>query len=138
MRFLARSLLILSFVFAAACGSTENEKDKGVSQDDQFVCKYPTNISFCDPPPNKASTTKWYCWGCNCAGPTSVAACNGQTGDCRFFADGCYPTTYSLCDKNATDKILGLCGYCFFQEAGPAQCDKLIDLGGAGAKDGGK
>jgi hypothetical protein len=99
-----------------------------------YRCIQPPTIADCEPPgspANKASQDKYYCWGCNCAGPNPVAACNPMTNDCRYFADGCIPKSYSLCDRNASDLVLALCGHCFFQEAGyPADCDKLKRDGG--------
>lgn len=125
------------------CGGNPNT-DGGAQPKDGTIgdlpaCRRPPGISDCDAPPNKASTKYYYCWGCNCSGPTPVAACNGVNGDCRYFADGCYPKSYTLCDQNAPDNILGLCGYCFLREAGPGHCDRLVeadaapkDLGGPG------
>ncbi len=109
---------------------TDAHREKTVYLD-QYSCRQPPTIADCDAPPNKASTSRYYCWGCNCAGPNPVAGCNPMTNDCRYFADGCIPRSYSLCDPQASDLVLALCGHCFFQEAGyPADCDQL--KGGSG------
>ena len=64
-------------------------------------------------------------------GGAPTKACNGFNGDCREFYDTCIPKTYTRCDQNAPDAILGLCGDCFFREAGviPPHCNKLVDAG---------
>jgi len=48
-----------------------------------------------------------------------------------MFYDSCIPKNYTRCDQHAPDNILGLCGDCFFREAGviPPHCDKLSDAG---------
>jgi hypothetical protein len=126
--------LVLAVVLVG-CSDQTSGQDKGFrdkNTTDGAVCRRPPTIdkAYCDAPPNGFSPTKYYCWGCTCAGGTSVAACNGQTGDCRYFADGCYPMTYTLCDKYASQFILGLCNDCFFHEAGVVHCNHLPDAGG--------
>ncbi len=134
--------LLLTMALLGGCKGEDPNKDarvgEGTSQADNYVCKLVNSISDCDLPPNAFSKDKVYCWGCNCAGPNPVAACNGTNGDCRFFASGCYPKTYTLCDTSAPDNILGLCGYCFFAEAGiPSSCNHLVDAGANLPKDSG-
>lgn len=102
--------------------------DPTVKYRDAYVCILPATIASCVLP--DAGQGKMYCGGCNCAGPNPVAACNASTGDCRFFATGCYPKSHTLCDTSAPDNILALCGKCFFAEAGiPASCNRLNDAG---------
>jgi hypothetical protein len=95
------------------------------------ACGPPPDITHCQSPPNSHSQTLWYCdcGGCGGVWP-SIAACNGTTGDCRYFADSCIPRTYTSCSESAPDDILSLCGACFFNEGGiPSGCDKLSDAG---------
>jgi hypothetical protein len=130
-----RSSWAAALVLVAVLGGCSDQTtgaDKGFKDQhttDGYVCRRPPTIAECDAPPNGFSPDKYYCWGCTCSGGTPVAACNGQIGDCRYFADGCYPLTYTLCDKNASQFILGLCGDCFFHEAGVAHCNHLPDGG---------
>jgi murein DD-endopeptidase MepM/ murein hydrolase activator NlpD len=97
---------------------------------DSPTCSPPPDITHCQRPPNSHSQTLWYCDCGSCGGGTPTAACNGTNGDCRIFADSCIPQTYTQCGPNAPDKILGLCGACFFNDGGiPPHCDKLPDAG---------
>jgi hypothetical protein len=103
---------------------------------DKYVCKQPPNIAEgCVMPPSGYSQDRIHCLGCNCAGPSSAAACNTTNGDCRYFNDGCIPKSYSRCDGSVNDQfLLGLCGYCFFREAGgiPKECNHILFDAGAG------
>lgn len=120
---------------------------------DTLVCRRPPSIFNCFAPPNARSSTLWYCSGCGsfCGeGTASIAACSliHGTGDCRYFADGCYPTEYWPCDGTGSDSLQFLCGHCFFGDDGGllkgdaaavklATCNKLPD-GGTTPADGGK
>ena len=136
-------LFVLLLIIAACSDDSVIKKDLMPSPvdyqwSDGLNCKRPTNMSFCDAPPNNFSKDKYYCWGCNCSGVNSVAACNAL-GDCRYFADGCYPQTHVACDKNAPLNISGLCDHCFFYDGGvqPADCDKQGDAGSSSPVDAG-
>jgi len=112
-------------------GVVDKGKDEGGP-----ICLRPP-LSQCFPPPyGSICPDLWYCPGCTCTGATKVAACQPITGDCRWFCTGCYPENYVLCDENAPASVLGMCGYCFGDDAGPGKCDKLSD-GGAGSPDAG-
>ena len=118
----------------AGCSDDGAEKDQGSDAPpaDSYKCHQPPDITLCHRPPNVVSATLWYCEGCGyCSAGSATAACNGFNGDCRRFYDGCVPESYTRCDASAPDTILGLCGDCFFREAGviPPHCDKLSDAG---------
>jgi hypothetical protein len=132
-------------VLAVSCNG-DNGSDAGNGKwDGQKVDMYdcypdrPPTIDDCEAPPNIYSETRYYCRcrGAICGGGSPTGACNGQTNDCRYFYDSCIPQSYTACTSAAPDYILGLCGYCFFAEAGmPDDCDKLADAGN-GVKDSG-
>lgn len=129
------TVLSISLVLGGCDDGESNGNGNGGNKDgnvaDGPVCNQPPDIAQCSAPPNMFSETRYYC-KCTgaCGGGTFTAACNPTIGDCRFFYDDCIPRSYSRCDDNATDFVLGLCGYCFFIEAGirtePLEdCDKL-------------
>jgi hypothetical protein len=131
--------VVLAATLTLTLGSCSDDKDgdKDVGVDapagvEASKCLQPPDITMCHRPPNIYSKILWFCDGCGyCGGGPATKACNGMNGDCREFYDSCIPETYSRCDKNATDAILGLCGDCFFREAGtiPSHCNKLVDAG---------
>jgi len=132
------SVLFVTTLWIAlgSCSDDDKNGSKDVGRDgpvmDAPKCLQPPDITYCHKPPNHYSQTLWFCDGCGyCGGGPPTKACNGFNGDCREFYDSCIPETYSRCDKNATDAILGLCGDCFFREAGgiPPHCNKLVDAG---------
>jgi hypothetical protein len=133
-------VVMLAGLGSLSCPGEDPVKDTGGTVGeggnlDKYVCKQPPNIAEgCVLPPSGYSQDKVHCLGCNCAGPSPVAACNGTNGDCRYFNDGCIPKSYSRCDGSATQFILGLCGYCFFREAGgvPAECNHILFDAGVG------
>jgi hypothetical protein len=127
-----RLLSTLLALLVVACTGDDPTKDKGTPPPDdsgyrdKIVCRQPDDIPDCILPDKPDKRIR--CLGCNCAGPTPAAACNGQNNDCRYFEDGCFPKKYTRCDQSAPYYILGLCGYCFFREAGgvPADCNKIL------------
>jgi hypothetical protein len=140
-RWLIGVVVLALSVALLGCSDDSGKPDAaGDMQLDLPTCKHPT-LSVCEPPPNMFSTTLWSC-PCVpqniCNGGNPIAACNDSTNDCRYFVDSCYPLGYSPCDQNATDRVLGLCGACFFAEAGvrtaydplPKVCDQMqLDSG---------
>lgn len=124
--------LACALALAAGCNGDGDKPDGSVADGaaDQFIGTRPPDITQCHKPPNMYSKTLYYCQctGWLNGGPPT-AACNGMTGDCRFFYDGCFPDTYTKCDQSAPDNILGLCGDCFFRDSGtiPPHCDRLSD-----------
>lgn len=143
-RWLMGVLVLALAVALVGCSDDGEKKDATPTWDWQLdvgTCKRPT-LDICEPPPNMYSTTLWSC-PCVpqniCNGGNPIAACNDTTNDCRYFVDSCYPIGYSPCDQNATDRVLGLCGACFFAEAGvrgpydtlPKVCDQMQRDGGA-------
>ena len=133
--------LRLWLVALTICGGILACNDDGVGSDatssdwrsDRPYCPQPPDITYCHKPPNFYSQTLWYCASCGlCSGGPQTAACDGFNGDCRYFYDTCIPKSYTRCDKDAPDNILGYCGDCFLREAGgiPKHCDKLsVDAG---------
>jgi hypothetical protein len=135
-----RTLLVAVATVALFSCSDDADTDAGTVEDgstaDAPLCSQPPTIYDCEPPPNQFSDTRWYCrcYG-YCFGPTPAHACDEFTNDCRTFYDGCIPETYTRCDQSASDRILGLCGMCFFTEAGvledsPPECHHIyLDAG---------
>jgi hypothetical protein len=127
----AACALALLFVLAT-CSQSDKAKDLG-PQDTwrpDILCKRPPTLASCLAP-GEGCSKDVKCLGCNCSGMFPVAACDPQTGDCRWFCDGCYPMTHTLCDKNASYTLMGLCGFCLFNEAGPPkECNRYPDGGG--------
>ena len=117
----------MALVFVS-CNNEDGDHDGGGKQDygpapDQPACKRPPNIQSCTAPGLEVCPTTVLCLGCQCSGPNSVYACNGFTWDCRWFCTGCYPADYTLCDKNASKAILGICGYCNNDSGPPGKCN---------------
>jgi hypothetical protein len=138
LRGIGKLEIIIGLVCLAAGGLVACPKtldpsaaDQGNGGVDGFLCKRPPTIDDCDEPPNSLSKDLYRCRGCTCAGPTSVAACNQSLGDCRHFYDGCYPTSYTICDGNAPDLVSAMCLNCFLSDAGGGEkkCDKLTKTG---------
>lgn len=137
--------LVLFLVLPVSCngdGDSDAGNGRWDGRADMYECwpDRPPTIEDCEAPPNIYSDERYYCRckGAICGGGTPTGACNGQTNDCRFFYDSCIPQSYTPCTTAAPDYILGLCGHCFFTEAGmPDDCDRLPDGGGNGTKDSG-
>ena len=133
------SLLVIGLALLS-CENDDVDHDSGGQMDygptpDQPLCKRPPNIQSCTSPGLGACPTTALCLGCECSGPNSVYACNGFTHDCRWFCTGCYPADYTLCDKNASKAILGICGYCYADSGPPGKCNVAYpDMGPDAAK----
>ncbi len=134
-----RILVIVTLMLGAlSCPGEDPVKDQSLPAGetaDQYVCRQPKDLAEgCVMPPSTYSQDKIHCLNCNCAGPAPAAACNGTNGDCRYFNNGCFPKSYTRCDQSAPQFILGLCGYCFFREAGgiPKDCNHILFDAGVG------
>ena len=128
------AVLVAGLVFSA-CNNDDTDHDGGGKKDygptpDQPLCKRPPNIQSCTAPGLAACPNTVLCLGCECSGPNSVYACDRFTWDCRWFCTGCYPADYTLCDKNASKAVLGICKYCFDDSGPPGRCNKAYpDMG---------
>jgi hypothetical protein len=131
-------ILLLTLALAlAACGNKTTRADGTIVSDegsnDGFSCRRPTTIADCVPPPNSVSKDLWLCLGCSslCSTPNPIGVCSEMTGDCRYFATGCYPKSYHTCDPSASDRLLGLCKYCFLEDGGLGRCNMVSRETGA-------
>jgi hypothetical protein len=134
-RWLGLPLALLLLGCADDGGDTDAKPGSDLKTDSPVCGKRPPTIDDCHPPPNMYSQDLYFC-NCTgyCGGGPNTAACHVQIGDCRIFYDSCVPMTYQTCDPVSVtqDYMLGgLCGDCFFREAGgiPDHCDKLSKMG---------